>query len=309
VLTKRTITCFVICPIGPKGSETRKRSDKVLRFIISPIADKVGLHLIRADQIPSPGIITDQIMKHLLEDELVIADLTDSNANVFYELAIRHVARKPVIQLIQEGEKIPFDAATMRTIEYSFDVERINATKEELENQISSVLHEPLQVATPFSISSDLRLYPDLEKVGRLEDPGNKVVVFFNRHSTVDYFVEMYDKATKGDTIWAQGIGHTAYPKNLKQHLSRLASKGVTLEVIVNSHSSTASEFKDLLSSISTARFVERADNAIRVQGLSEKEAIIALPTPKSYTSIVVRDHYLVAVLRDWFVARFTSKI
>ena len=78
--------CFVICPIGEPKTEIRIRSDKVYKFIINPVIEKLDgydLKVIRADKISSPGVITDQIIQHLLEDILVIADLSDSNPNVF----------------------------------------------------------------------------------------------------------------------------------------------------------------------------------------------------------------------------------
>lgn len=304
-MASERIRCFLICPIGSKGSEIRSRSDKVLKFIISPVAKKLGFDVVRADKIPLPGIITDQIIKHLLDDELVIADLTDSNPNVFYELAIRHAARKPVVHIIQENERIPFDTAAMRTVEYSFDVGRIAHVKKELENQVSFALREPSQITTPFSISTDMRLNKDVKQIKRIEDLGKKVILFLNRDSMIEYFVEMYSKAMRGDVLWAQGVGHTAYPKNLKEHLLRMANRGVEFEVIINAHSTTADQFKDLLRSISTARFVERTDNVTRVQGLSDKEVLIGLPTTESYAAVVIRDTPLVTILRNWFNNRF----
>jgi hypothetical protein len=65
----------------------------------------------RADQMPEPGMITNQIIQQLLTCDLVVADLAGSNANVFYELAIRHAARKPSIHLFLPQQKIPFDLA------------------------------------------------------------------------------------------------------------------------------------------------------------------------------------------------------
>ncbi len=109
-------TCFVIAPIGEAESETRKRSDQVLKHVIAPAASACGYKAIRADQISEPGMITSQVIQHIVEDPLVIADQTDRNPNVFYELAIRHAIRKPLVQLIKKGEQIPFDVAGTRTI-------------------------------------------------------------------------------------------------------------------------------------------------------------------------------------------------
>jgi hypothetical protein len=54
---------------------------------------------------------------------LVVADLTDGNANVSYELALRHVVGKPVVQMVAKGQQIPFDVMDTRTI--SFDINEV----------------------------------------------------------------------------------------------------------------------------------------------------------------------------------------
>ena len=88
---------FIISPIGDPGSEIRDTSDKVRRHIIDPPATERGYKTVRSDSISMPGRIDRQIVNHLMNDDLVVADLTDQNPNVFYELAIRHAVRKPVI--------------------------------------------------------------------------------------------------------------------------------------------------------------------------------------------------------------------
>ena len=109
--------CFVIGPIGKKNSTERNRSDKLLNYIIKPVAkDSFSYDVIRADKYHKPGNITLQIIRLLLDSPLVIADLTDSNANVFYELGVRHTVKKPVILIMQDGQKLPFDLTHDRTI-------------------------------------------------------------------------------------------------------------------------------------------------------------------------------------------------
>lgn len=48
-------TCFVIGPIGDEGSETRRRSDQVLKYIIAEVVEEFGYEALRADQIADPG--------------------------------------------------------------------------------------------------------------------------------------------------------------------------------------------------------------------------------------------------------------
>ena len=128
--------CFVICPIGPENSEIREQSDKILKYIIRPAAKACGYRTVRPDKMPEPGIITDQIVEKLLQAHLVIADLTDYNANVFYELAIRHASRKPVIQIMRAGQRPPFDLYNVRTVAVDTDVSIAEQAVEQIEEQI-----------------------------------------------------------------------------------------------------------------------------------------------------------------------------
>ena len=113
----------------------------------------------RADHISEPGIITSQVIQHIVEDPLVIADLTDRNPNVFYELAIRHAIRKPLVQIIKKGEAIPFDVAGTRTIHVDHhDLDSVEEAKNEIVKQIKSVEKDASQVDTPISVALDLQL-------------------------------------------------------------------------------------------------------------------------------------------------------
>ena len=150
-------TVFVICPLGKKDSVERKRSDIILKHVISKVVNKFGYVTVRADKISKPGIITSQIVDHILNDHLVIADLTGQNPNVFYELAIRHVIKKPIIQMIQQGEKIPFDVSTQRTIEIDHtNLDSVEEAKGELEKQIKAVEKDPSLVDSPVSVAINL---------------------------------------------------------------------------------------------------------------------------------------------------------
>jgi hypothetical protein len=150
-------TCFVIGPIGENESDTRKRSDQVLRHIIRPICSERGYQVTRADKISDPGIITSQIIERLANDDLVIADLTGKNPNVFYELAVRHAVRKPVIQMMHPNEPIPFDVAPTRAIELDYrDLDSVESCKKTLNESILSIEDDATQVDSPISVAIDI---------------------------------------------------------------------------------------------------------------------------------------------------------
>ena len=151
--------CFVIAPIGDETSETRKRSDQVLKHIIRPAAEECGYRATRADEIDKPGLITSQVIQRVVGDPLVVADLSETNPNVFYELAIRHAIRKPLIQLIEKGQRIPFDVAGTRTIYVDHkDLDSVSGAKADIVAQIRQLEKEPTEIETPISISLDLQI-------------------------------------------------------------------------------------------------------------------------------------------------------
>jgi hypothetical protein len=151
--------CFVIAPMGEPNSETRKRSDQVLKHVIKPAASECGYNAIRADEISEPGMITSQVIQHVVEDHLVIADLTDRNPNVFYELALRHAIKKPLVQLIRKGDTIPFDVAGMRTVPVDHhDLDSVEESRKEIVAQIKAVENKKSdQIETPISVSLELQ--------------------------------------------------------------------------------------------------------------------------------------------------------
>ena len=77
--------CFVVSPIGEEGSEIRANADKLLKHIINPVCQSCGLSVERVDQVNDSDSITQTIIDKLLSADLVIADISGHNPNVFYD--------------------------------------------------------------------------------------------------------------------------------------------------------------------------------------------------------------------------------
>ena len=145
-------SCFVICPIGVDGSEIRARSDDVFNHLISPITTKHGYEAFRITDVPTPGEITPQIVEAVMESDLVIADLTGKNPNVFYELALRHMIGEPFIHLVTETSEIPFDIAGINAIKLRFgSAGGLHQTERELDEQLATIVTAQANFQNPVS--------------------------------------------------------------------------------------------------------------------------------------------------------------
>ncbi len=131
--------CFVISPIGADGSETRKRADKLYKYIISEVCAECGFEAIRVDQINQSDSITQTIIDYLKQSELVIADMTDHNPNAFYEMGYRAAMGKPMIHVKEKGQGIPFDISNIRAFDYDLtDLDAVAEVKERLKQTVNA---------------------------------------------------------------------------------------------------------------------------------------------------------------------------
>jgi hypothetical protein len=192
--------CFVLAPLSEKGSEIRNRSDNVFNHIIHPAASALGFEAVRADHLHKPGLITQQVIRYILKSKIVVADLTGYNPNVFYELAIRHSFRRPVIQMIMEGQRLPFDIADSRTIQCNLDLDSVAEARDNLIKHGSAILNEGVEVDSPVSIALGL------EELKESNSPQSSVLVegIFNQISSLnDSFQEVKHFLSKSEDMRA----------------------------------------------------------------------------------------------------------
>lgn len=149
--------CFVIMPFGSNDPERKRKFDQIYSAWIKPTVESViipgtesqTLTCHRADIEVRPGDIITNIIDHLVNSDIVIADLTEKNPNVFYELGVRHSVRNNSILISENIEDIPFDLRGLRTIAYQYDPEHMLLFKAALESALGKIVSEPEAIDNP----------------------------------------------------------------------------------------------------------------------------------------------------------------
>ncbi len=132
-------TCFVIMPIGDQEFGNMKLTGEVLKQRYDDLIKEAilkadpSIEVLRADEVSMPGPITTEILTRIMHSDLVVADVTYPNPNVFYELGLRHACRVGTIIIRdRNGPKSPFDIAHLRHIEYENTATGFKALAQEL---------------------------------------------------------------------------------------------------------------------------------------------------------------------------------
>lgn len=114
------------------------------RNVIQPVANRLRppLEAFRASDVFKPGIILEDILHDILESEVIIAEITSGNPNVFYELGYAHALKKPTI-LLADGvltAELPFDIRGYRVIFYENTIKGKPEVEKELEEHLKNIM-------------------------------------------------------------------------------------------------------------------------------------------------------------------------
>jgi hypothetical protein len=116
--------------------------DTIYRDVVKPEGDRLHLQIVRVDELAGPGIIFEDIKRQISESKIVIAEITASNQNVFYELGYAHALNKPTILLAQRGKELPFDIRSYRVIFYDDSIGGKSDVEQNLDKHLRAVLQE-----------------------------------------------------------------------------------------------------------------------------------------------------------------------
>jgi hypothetical protein len=166
VTDKTRKKCFVVMGFGTKTDLLTGRSldlDKSYRTVIKPAVEDAGLECIRADEIVHSGNIDLEMYRHLLEADVVVADISTCNANALYELGLRHALRPfTTVTIAEDQMTYPFDVShiVIRTYKHLgqwIDVEEALRFRAELTQALRTLLDQPKADSPVYSGMAGLR--------------------------------------------------------------------------------------------------------------------------------------------------------
>ncbi|MBE0623153.1 MAG: DUF4071 domain-containing protein [Burkholderiales bacterium] len=161
--------CFVLMPFGrkPAGAGLTVDFDAVYADLIAPAIEAAGLEPLRADQELTGGIIHKPMFERLILSDYAIADLTAANANVFYELGLRHAVRPAsTLLLYAEGTgQLPFDVALLRALPYKLGADGKPADPAAARQAIVARLREARELPTDSPVFQLVEGFPDIQRL------------------------------------------------------------------------------------------------------------------------------------------------
>ena len=142
--------CFVIMPFSSTDSCKENEWDDIFRNVIKPAVEKSGFKYQCERANLHFGSIIEDILDNLNRSDLVIADITDRNPNVLYELGVRHTLGGPVIVIAQNKKDIPFDLMPYIVKFYGWKTEpEKKKFKKEIKEAIDCLEQNPHRAVSP----------------------------------------------------------------------------------------------------------------------------------------------------------------
>lgn len=254
-----TRNAFVIIPFTPEF-------DKVYDRVIKPICEDLGYEVEKADSTDTQQNILRDVVDGISNADLLIADLTNSNANVFYEAGIAHGLGIPTILITQSVDSVPFDLQAYNMIEYSTDFVEIEDFESELRDVGEKHLNGEVEFGSPVSdfANVDIKL-PDASDDGGTETDTADRVDETEEVSEADEADESSTEPEKGVLDYAEEAEEEQ--SNLINSVSRIVDGMEDLQIQLSEHTqriTAITESQDQVSPRRANTLSKRAANDIR---------------------------------------------
>lgn len=218
-----TPLCFILMPFGKKKDATGREIDfdEVYEQLIAPAVHAAGMEPLRADDEKTGGIIHKSMFERLVLCEYAVADLTAANANVFYELGVRHAAKPhtTVLMFAEGSGQLPFDVALLRAIPYVVSADGKPSEVVKYQALLAKRLMDARQPTHDSPIYQLLENYPDID------------------HTKTDTFRDQveYSKKMKDELAKARKVGLSDL-KKLEASIAKIddCETGVVIDLFLS---------------------------------------------------------------------------
>lgn len=133
-------------PFSSPAGYDENHFSRVYEYIIKPACEKVGFEPVIAKDTAKTNLIALEILKHIVEYDMALCDISSRNPNVFYELGLRHAFNKKTVLIKDKRTETPFDIASLRYTEYS-ETLRVDEVQKTVD-QVSRNLMETFEAET-----------------------------------------------------------------------------------------------------------------------------------------------------------------
>lgn len=243
---KQASKCFIITPIGNENSEVFRKAKGVIESTIKPILREYGFTDIKpAYEINVSGMINTQIINRIVNDDLVVANLTGNNPNVMYELCLRHVVAKPIIHICENGTNLPFDIKDSKTIFYENDMLGVEELKNKLRSFMDNISYTDDYIDNPIYTA---RKYENLLKETKGTDTNEMLKMLMSISTQISELNNSRSEVILPSNKW--GYGQIFQPK----------------------------AFRDIVSSIDIHEAIDYFENAEEKVNISDVAAALEVP-------------------------------
>jgi len=248
--------CFVLMPFGQKPDSTGALIDfdAIYRDLIRPAIEEANLEPIRADEELTGGIIHKAMFERLVLCEFGVADLTTANANVFYELGVRHAVRPcTTLAVYSDGSRLPFDVNLLRAIPYKIQG-GVPVDVEQSRVALTSLLRSARNQSVDSPVYQLLEGYPEIKH--------EKTDVF---REQVSYAADVKERLAKARRVGVDAL------RSIEEQLGELGDveAGILVDLFLS--------YRDVKAWDDMVRLVERMSKPLANSVLVQEQLAMAL--------------------------------
>ena len=209
-------------PFGEKSDEHHTIDfDEVYEYIIKPAVEGLDLECVRCDHIESSGVIQEDMLEMIRRAEVAVVDISMLNANVFYELGVRHTFHKNVTVVIQhDGYRPPFNICDIRVVRYALNIKAAREAIEKIRRFIRNGLQSGKNDSVVYSMLDDVRAPARSPKI--------------KKQQVFSYQVQSTTKKVSivtGDIRNVRDVDILVNSENTHMHMSRICDRTISAAI------------------------------------------------------------------------------